>query len=162
MRGPLPLFEMKPVLMLKPQAVTSGTANGPWITEPSSIGSHLLVILLGGVFAAVANGAAVLQGKKRSDGTAANLVGHDGTSLVFTATKLDDGGELETSGIVVGTIPLEYVDNDYSAVRLSVTEDGGAAMNIAAVGVICNLRDMPSGLTDDLIAKIVKQFALPT
>lgn len=162
MRGPLPLFKLLPVLMLRPQAITSATVNGAWVDLKVVNANHLLVILLGGTFAAVANGRVRLQGRKKSDATAANILDKDGNPLAFTATALDDGGSLETSGILVGTFPLEWLDNDYDAVRVEVVEDGGAAMNVAGVGILCNLREEPSGVTDDLIAKVEPQFTLPT
>ncbi len=163
MRSPLPLKHMKPVLMLRPQAVTNTTVNGATVDLKVPGPDHLLVILLGGTFAAVADGTITLQGRKKSDGTFANITDKDGNPLRFTATLLDDGGTLETSGIVCGTYPLAFLDADYDGVRITVQESGNAAMNVAAVGVLCNLRETQADqVTDDLIAKVIAQFALPT
>ncbi len=145
----------KSYLALKPKSVTNTTHEGETISEPWKIGHLLTFLFLGGAFAATVDGAIVIQGLKRSDGTTWEaLKDKDGNNLVVTPTKLDDGGALE-NGIIVGSIPTEDIDSGtYMAVRAHYTESGNAAALVAGAAIITGLRDVPSGDTDDLLSKV--------
>lgn len=141
-------------LALAPQSITSATANGPDIKEPWTKGDQLVLLLLGGAFAANADGAVRIQGKKRSDGTYVTLTDKNSATLQFTVTLLDDAGGAE-SAAVLGTIPLGAIDNEtYSALRVVAQESGGGAMLLGVGYIIAGLRNKVSGQTDDLFAKL--------
>lgn len=148
----------EPGLALAPQSVTNTTVNGAEIKEPWTRGRQISFILLGGAFAATVDGALVIQGLRRDDGsTWEALKEYDGsTDLAFTETLLDDGGGAENAA-VLGTVPLSDVDAEtYKSMRVSFTESGNAAALIGVAYVISDLYRRPSGATDDLFAKAHK------
>lgn len=144
----------KPIAHIVPKSVTNTTAAGDWIVEPWKLANQLTFLFMGGAWAATVDGSAVIQGRKRSDGSAVTLKEKDGvTNLALTATYLDDAGAGE-NGLIPGTIPLEDIDSEtYDAVRMLYTEAGNAAALICVVAILSGFKERPSGTTDDLFSK---------
>lgn len=148
---------------LKPQSVisssNSGVAAGETIKEPWNYGNQLSFILMGGTFAASADGSCKIQGQKRSDDSWVTLKEKDGaTDLQFTVTLLDNGGGLDGDSagkVALGTIPMSKLDAvTYKAIRIYFVETGGGAMLVAAPYIISELLSEPSGTVDDLFSKV--------
>ncbi len=140
-------------LAIPPQSIANATVNGTAIVEPWSKGRQLVFHLLGGAFAASADGLCKVQVQKRSDSSWVDWLNAAGTLVQFPAAKLDDAGELE-NGELLGTIPLTDVDSGtYKAMRLVFIAQHATATQLIAAGyLIFDLRSEPSGQVDELFA----------
>ena len=138
---------------LAPQSVTSATVSGNPIVEPQRTARQIAFILQGGALAASENGAFTLQGRLRSDGTTwETLKDKDGNNLILQGAVYDDAGALE-NGALLGTLRTDaYNTSTYEAVRIQFAESGGGAALIAVAHVLFDLRELPSGQTDQLFA----------
>jgi len=131
--------------LLSQSIAAAATAAGVTISEPWRLGRQLSFILCAGAMGSSSSLTCTVQGLRRDDGTTWEaLKESDGsTNLAFTATDLDDAGQLETDGYLLGTIDLGYVDGEtYKAVRVSITNDGTPAVVMGAAYVISDLYRM--------------------
>lgn len=145
-----------PKLALAPQSVAAATVTGPDLLEGQTLARQVAIILAGGAIGATATGiTCTVQGKKRSDGTYANLKQADNvTDLTFTAALLQDTAQLE-NGIVLGTINYDDIDTEtYSGIRLSFVVGGAGAALVSATYVLYDLRSMNYNAVDDLFLKL--------
>lgn len=134
---------------------TITTINGSDIAEPWRDGRQVAFLFIGGAFAGTASGRLKIQGKKRSDGTYADLV-KPGTATVveFTPTKLDDAGAGE-NGALLGVLDCADIDGvTYSAIRAVWDNEVAVAQLIAVGHMIYDLYERPSGTTDELFAQM--------
>lgn len=144
-----------PVQMFQSQLkAATGAVNGVDVVEPWKKGRELGVVINGGAMAANSSLEIKFQGKKRSDGTYADLLENDGVgTLQVDPLKLDDAAALET-GVLIGTLDLNRIDSEtYSAIRAVVTENGGSGggtVQLSITGLIFGLYRHPSGTVDEL------------
>lgn len=136
---------------------TGGTTTGATIVEPWHKGREISFLLVGGDHGAAATATCVVQGRRRDNASWEALKNKAGTDLQFTASKLADGGALE-DGTLLGTVPLENVDNEtYDAMRLLYTRGAQAVDTlVGAAYIISDLYTCPSSqhTADDLYGQL--------
>lgn len=146
-------FANKVVAAIVPQTVNAaGTANGATILEPWQYGRSIAFILQAGSLNSVTVFGVKVQRRLRSDGsTWSDVPNVDGNDLEFPAAQTIDGTALE-NGAIVGSMPLDRFDGvTYDALRLVVHTVTGGNIPLAALAVIYNLHNEPSGQTDQLL-----------
>jgi len=134
--------------LLPASIAAAGTGTGTTISEPWRRGRQLSFILLAGAMGGSSSLTATIQGLRRDDGTTWEaLKESDGiTNLAFTPANMDDAGQLETDGYLLGTMDLNHIDGiTYSAVRLVLVNDGTPAVVAGAAYVISDCYRLTDG-----------------
>lgn len=164
--GNLLSYEAVPLTLLKPTALTVGTAaNGPAISEPWRTGRQLAIIASFVGATGQTSGELKLQGLRRSDGsTWDDLIEPDGSGVV----RFDGSTKFATNGAYdanvagtataagLGCLLLDDVKAaTYSAIRVVFTATGGSGNPLVAVtGLICDTITHPvKGVTDELFKR---------
>lgn len=155
-----PLYYNRYGRALPTSAITSGTVDGDTVDLLGLGASYVTFVVTADSVASGATLAIVVQGQRRDTGAWETLKEADGTTnLAFTASKLADGAELETNKYLAGSVEVGRLSKLYKAVRISATESGGAAVDIAAMWHASDLTLNEGGAADDLLEKQRPQVA---
>lgn len=140
--------------------------EGATILNAHKVGRQLSFILAAGAMAATDALAIEVEGSLDGGTTWENVKDKDGNDLVFTLSKVSDGGQLE-DGVLIGTIPLDRANkrdltNDsvrdtpfYDAYRITAVNAVAQDVLLSAVAVISDLFERASVEVDDLLLKVL-------
>lgn len=149
-----PLYYNRYGRALPTSAITSATVNGDTVNLLGLGASYVTFVVTADSVATGAVLAITVQGQRKDDDSWEALKEADGTTnLTFTAAKLADAGELETNKYLAGSVEVGRISKDYKAVRISATESGGFAVDIAAMWHASDLISAGGGAADDLLEK---------
>jgi hypothetical protein len=139
---------------LSVQGANNETINGDAIVRPWEQGRQITFLWAGGPFAASSSGRLQFQYQDASDDSWNALTESDGTTqLEFTATDFDDTGAAE-DGVLIGTIPLEYVPAAAKALRVNLISEGAQLINGGVAYIISDLHKHPAATADQLFSKV--------
>ena len=155
-----PLYYGRYGRALPTSSITSATVNGDTVNLLGLGASYVTFVVIADSIATGAVLAITVQGQRRDTGAWEALKEADGTTnLAFTPAKLADTGELETNKVLAGSVEVGRISKAYKAVRISATESGAAAVDIAAAWHASDLTLSEGGAADDLLEKQRPQVA---